>query len=192
MTTLGGQVAGATSGTTDEPRSVEQSVARRGSVETDRAAAAEFLELFHAENPPSRSSGAADGRGHARDRLDRHLLAHAGGAGVRRPRRLAQQRPVHWPPLLAQPAGTRPAYGLRRPRRRRALLRPPASRQQRRQDPSDDQRVRSGSPVAAGSQDLERAAHPLRRLWPAQRWRPRRPPLSNVHEQADPARLAVA
>lgn len=52
MTTLGEQVAGAstTSGATGEPRSVEQSAARSGGVETDRAAAAEFLEMFHAEN----------------------------------------------------------------------------------------------------------------------------------------------
>lgn len=52
MTTLGGHVAGATTtgGTTEESRSVEQSAARRGGVETDRAAAAEFLEMFHAEN----------------------------------------------------------------------------------------------------------------------------------------------
>ena len=107
----------------------------RRHVEVDRAEAEEFLELFHAENPQAGPAGPRIAEVHARDRRDRDLLAHPRGAGVRRPGRLAQQRTVHRPAVLAQPAGARPADGLRRRRRRRALLRAPAGGPQRREDP---------------------------------------------------------
>ena len=97
-------------------------------VEVDPSAAEEFLEQFHAENPHAgpvapriaevlREIDATGTYRHTADELS-----------VRCAHRLAQQRALHRPAVLAEPAGPRPADRHRLRRRRRAVLRPPARR----------------------------------------------------------------
>ena len=61
---------------------------------------------------PDRPTGGS-GRSAARSRPTGTYWHTTGGAGVRRPGRLAQQRTLHRPAVLAQPAGARPPRGHR-------------------------------------------------------------------------------
>ena len=122
--------------------------------EVDRAAAEEFLELFHAENPQAgpvapriaavmREIDMTGTYWHTAEEL-------AFGARVAWRNNARCIGRLYWRSLQVRDLQD----GLRRRRRRRALLRAPAGRRQRREDPADDQRVRPGD-----------AARPAPRIW---------------------------
>ena len=85
---------------------------------------------------------------------DRHVPAHRGGADVRGPGRVAQQRAVHRPAVLAEPARTRSPAHQRLGGDRRRVRGPSARCYQRRPDQAADHRVRARCAWPAGS------AHP--------------------------------
>ena len=140
--------------------------------------------------PPGGSGEAPHRRGAGRDRRHRHLHAHRRGAGLRRPGRLAQQRPLHRPALLAQPAGARPAAASPTPRGRRRVRRPPAGRA------TNGGRIRPTITVfapdrpggrARGSGTSSSSGTPATATG---RRRARRPALRRLHRRAAQARLA--
>src|SRR6266702_5833198 len=138
--------------------------------------------------PAGRTGGGPAAPGAGPHRALRDLLAHDQGAGPWRSRGLAQQQPLHRPAVLAQPAGARPPRGERRRRDRQRVRRPPARDHHRRADPPDADRVPPERSAPSRAQDLERAAHALRRLSGGERGG-RRSPQPRLHRAGSPARL---
>jgi hypothetical protein len=138
--------------------------------------------------PARRAAGCPLAPGAGAHRALRYLLAHDRRAGPRRPHGLAQQQPVHRPPVLARPPGPGPPQRDQRRRDRHRVRRPPSRDLHRWADPPDGDRVPPERSPPPWAQDLERAAHALRGL-PRREHRRRRPPQPRLHRRGPPAGL---